>query len=210
MATHEVRPGDCMASIAKQYGFYWEKLWNLPRNEALKAKRKNPNQLLPGDIVFLPAKQRKTISLSTAQSHKLRRRGVPSRFELRLMSHGRSRAELAYRLELDDGTVHQGTTDARGYLSEMVQPDVQQGRLVIEGQGEAETYVIRLGHLDPLDSTSGIQQRLRNLGHRCPITGELDRQTRTAIGEFQARQGLEVTGEADGATLGKLKQAHGS
>ena len=40
--THVVSQGDCIVTIAKQYGFLkWQTLWDHPKNAGLKAKRKN-------------------------------------------------------------------------------------------------------------------------------------------------------------------------
>ncbi|MGC9973362.1 MAG: LysM domain-containing protein [Bryobacteraceae bacterium] len=53
MPVHVVKQGDCMSSIADQYGFFWETLWNHERNAQLKERRKNPNVLMAGDPAVL-------------------------------------------------------------------------------------------------------------------------------------------------------------
>lgn len=53
MPNHLVKQGECLSSIAAQYRFAWEQLWNLPQNRELRLKRKNPNILFPGDGRFL-------------------------------------------------------------------------------------------------------------------------------------------------------------
>jgi len=78
---------------------------------------------------------------------------------------------------------------------------------LLEGE---ETYELQLGHLDPHDSPSGIQQRLRALGfYFGAVDEEIGPQTQAAIRRFQTKQGLEVSGEADDATTDALRDAYG-
>ena len=56
-----------MSSIAAEFGFLWQTLWDL--NPELKWKRKNPNVLLAGDIVTIPALRMKDESRPTGQKH---------------------------------------------------------------------------------------------------------------------------------------------
>ena len=37
-----VKAGDCVSSVAFERGFFWETVWNHPKNSELKAKRKDP------------------------------------------------------------------------------------------------------------------------------------------------------------------------
>jgi len=45
MPNHEVKQGDCMASIADEYGLFWETMWIIRKTPKLKEKRKDPNIL---------------------------------------------------------------------------------------------------------------------------------------------------------------------
>ena len=54
---HKVKQGECISSIAEDYGFSWERIWNDLNNEELKQKRKDPNILYPGDEVVIADKE---------------------------------------------------------------------------------------------------------------------------------------------------------
>ncbi|MCC7375949.1 MAG: peptidoglycan-binding protein [Verrucomicrobiales bacterium] len=91
-----------------------------------------------------------------------------------------------------------------------IRPDADAIQLRIQDGDGWEEWPIRLGHLDPLDTPSGVQQRLRNLHYQCDSTGVWDDATREALREFQEAQGIEVNGDADSATQSKLREIHGS
>jgi N-acetylmuramoyl-L-alanine amidase len=80
-----VSSGDCMSSIAKAHGHFWETLWNHPDNADLKAARRDPNILLPGDRVSVPPIRQRDEGRPTDQRHTFCRRGEPSKFRLRLI-----------------------------------------------------------------------------------------------------------------------------
>lgn len=45
-----------LSGIAKHYGVKsWQTIWNAPQNKALKARRKQPNLIQPGDRIWVPA-----------------------------------------------------------------------------------------------------------------------------------------------------------
>jgi hypothetical protein len=54
MPLHDVAQGDCLLSIAEQYGFFWETLWEHPRNAELKQTRKRPCNSLSGRCGLCP------------------------------------------------------------------------------------------------------------------------------------------------------------
>ncbi len=82
---HVVSTGDCIDSIALQYGFFADTLWNHSQNAALKDLRKDQNVLLPGDIVFIPDLDLEEQDAATEQHHRFRRKGVPARLRMKFM-----------------------------------------------------------------------------------------------------------------------------
>lgn len=207
---HTVVQGDSMASIAKAYGFLWEQLWEHPRNAELKARRKNPNVLVAGDVVFIPALVNKTLAVETERRHRYRRKGIPSKISLQLMEGARPRAGLPFTISLDDGSVIEGETDADGFVKASVQPERKSAVVQVKGRWGPERYQVQLGHLDPIDETTGVQQRLKNLGRPCAVTGERDEQTEKALRRFQKEQSLPITGEPDEPTKARLLELCGS
>jgi hypothetical protein len=57
-----VKPGDCLSSIAAQFGIRWETIWNDPGNSKLSDARKTPNVLLPGDKVSIPKRSTSSVT----------------------------------------------------------------------------------------------------------------------------------------------------
>jgi peptidoglycan hydrolase-like protein with peptidoglycan-binding domain len=68
-----------------------------------------------------------------------------------------------------------------------------------------------LGHLEPITEIKGVKQRLQNLGYD---VGEIDGDATaeefvTAIGEYQAKHGLEASGRLGDTTREKLETEYG-
>ena len=212
MATHTVRQGDCISSIADETGFFWETLWNHPNNAKLKKLRKNPNTLLPGDEVFIPEKRPKEEQCAATKRHRFRIKGIPVKLNLRFTdSANEPRKDIPYTLAVD-GQTHQGKLDGDGKLAHVIQPNAKKAKVTLKPPGASEeSYDFNLGHMNPVDDIHGIQSRLQNLGHYKPqqLTGEMDEETAEAIRRFQAEAGLQVTGDSDSATLDMLAQRHG-
>ena len=211
MAKHIVKQGECMDSIAYKYGFFWETLWNLPENAELKQERKNPNVLFTGDEVLIPDKLERAESASTEKKHRFRRKGVPAKFRMRFIVEGEPLTDEAYRLVIDGGAILTGQLDSDGLLDVPLPPDAKEATVLI-GQGEELLeYRFDLGRIDPIDTLSGIQARLNNLGFQCEKEPTLGESTRNAIERFQASQGsLSITGEPDRATCDALVADYGS
>lgn len=79
-----------------------------------------------------------------------------------------------------------------------------------------QTYILKLGGLDPLETIEGVQDRLTNLGYPCDgEQGQLGSATQAAIRQFQADNGLAETGSIDlrqgsaDATLAALAASYG-
>jgi hypothetical protein len=209
MPIHNVTQGDCFLSIAEANGFFWETLWNHAENKTLKAARKDPAVLLPGDKVFVPDKRRKDVDGATNQVHKFKVKNTPAKLKMRFLDDSDNpRANMQYVLDID-GKEFTGSTDNDGAINVSLPPDAKKGKLVFEN--ENEEYELLLGHLDPIDEISGVQSRLKGLGYYDgETTGTLDEKTGDAIREYQTAIGAEPTGEIDESVKNKLKSAYGS
>lgn len=54
---YTVQPGDTLTGIAAREGYAsWRDIYYDPENTAFRAKRPNPNHIMPGDVLILPGK----------------------------------------------------------------------------------------------------------------------------------------------------------
>lgn len=197
-----------MTSIAFEYGFLEKTIWNHPQNSELKRDRKDPNILNPGDVVHIPEKQEKQESRATDKRHAFVRKGVPAKLRIRLLLNEKPRADEKYLLDID-GEVFSGQTDANGWVEHTIPPNAKGGKLILNN-GDEE-YPLMLGGIDPIDETSGVQARLKNLGfYAGEVGGEMSADTETAVKNFQGAKGLPVTGLLDQQTKDALKRDYGS
>jgi Putative peptidoglycan binding domain/LysM domain len=202
--TYVVQQGDCISSLAQARGFKWQTLWDY--NPELRALRKNPNTLQPGDLVKVPALRRRYEDRPTDKRHEFVREGVPAKFRLVLERFDEPLANKKWSLTVD-GRSYSGTTDGHGLLQIVLPPNAVSGHLAVPDEGLE--YDLSFGYLDPSDEVSGAQARLQNLGfHHADITGEMDDDTRNAILSFQTAHGLTATGELDDPTRAALEQRH--
>lgn len=210
MIEHEIQPGDCVTSLAHQYGLLWETIWDHPANAALRQKRPNPNVLQPGDILNVPEREIKELSKATEQRHKFVLKSNRAKLRLKLVDYKhRPLRNLAYRLTID-GVVQNGSSDGNGMLEHPIPPGAQAGEIRYTVDGKEVVRRLALGHVDPIDTLKGVRERLANLGHACPANdGPLDDQARDAIREFQKKHRLAVNGQPDDATRAKLLDVHG-
>ncbi|MEO8810839.1 MAG: LysM domain-containing protein [Rhodanobacter sp.] len=207
MPDYIVSAGDSLASIAKDNGYLWKTLWEHGNNAGLKSLRKNPNQLVEGDKLFLPDKAAKNASKPTDAKHKFKRKGEPTSLKMQLTSLGEPRKDEAYTLTFGDQVIH-GQTDGEGKLEHPIPGEVKGATLMLSGG--KEVYNIAIGLLDPSSLTRGIRQRLGNLGYDCggDSGDELGEATRTALKRFQADNKLKTSGEIDADTRAKIDQLH--
>jgi len=202
---HVIATGECLSSVAFQNGYFPGTIWDHPQNEELRDLRGDPNVLHPGDELFLPDKDPKTTGCETGKRHRFVRRGVPARFRLQMMNVDAPRANLKYKLTIDEKIELSGATDGDGVIDVPIPPDARRGLLVIEEDG-AE-YDLRFGGLAPMMADAGLRHRLFNLGYlRSEDAPEAD--IPAAIAMFQRKLGIDDTGELDDETSEKLYKAH--
>jgi hypothetical protein len=207
MPEHEVEQGDCLSSLASQNGLYWESVWALPQNLALRTKRKNPNILFPGDTVFVPEKELRYEDRRVDQRHQFVMKGEPVKLKIRFLAAGKPIAGETYLLKIA-GQNLQGKTDSSGILEQQIPPDTTEATLIL-GKEKLE-FPLEIGCLDPSAEVSGVQGRLNNLGFHCgAVDGIAGPLTRSALLTFQETYELDQTGKPDTATCEKLRSQHG-
>lgn len=202
MPVHEVNQGECILSIADQYGFFWQTLWDHSENSDLRQKRGDPNILQQGDKVFVPDKTLGEESGATEQRHRFKRKGVPGKLKVRLLIENEPIANAPYTLFID-GDQRSGTTDGDGFVEESIPPGAQQGELRVTKDGHRRTFFLQLGHLNPIDADEGVRQRLVQMGYHAQddLPG--------AVRGFQEDHGLTVNGAIDDALRNKLEEVYG-
>jgi hypothetical protein len=205
---HIVKQGDCLSSIAARYGFTWQTLWNDAANADLKKRRKDPNILFVGDVVVVPDSKVRKESCASGSLHEFVCKATAEPIRIRFLDElDKPIANAKYELVVD-GKTRTGNTNGDGELTEKIGTGVKTARLFL-GDDRRE-YTIQVGGLDPVTEIVGVQQRLSNLGYTPgKIDGINGPHTSAALGEFQADNGLEPTGELDDDTIKALQDRHG-
>lgn len=211
---HTVKQGECLARIVKEYGFRdWQKIFDHPKNKEFKEKRSSPNILMPGDKIFIPDKEVKEEDISAGKKYKIKIKTKPIKLRLELRDNtSKPLRNKKYSLRFQRATL-EGKTNDNGLLEQEIQPDDEEGELIIwldnDASDKSMIFKINVGHLDPIEEISGIQGRLNNLGYKCgEPNGELDERTREALKVFQLSVGIEPTGEIDDDTRLLLREQY--
>ena len=209
MSFYTVKSGDCLSTIAAQYGFHnYRTIYDHPGNAALKAKRPNPNIIYPGDIVFIPDKETKALVVPAGAPHSFQLTTHQTRFRVRIQLG----VPFTYHLDIEgdafDGAVADGTV-----IDVPIPSHARVGKLSLWPNNETDkdpmALNVNLGGLDPIEEVTGIQARLNNLGFNSgPVDGKVGPKTRRAVRAFQEVSGLDITGEIDDNTRDEIKARH--
>ena len=211
---HKVQSGECLASLTDKFGFTdYHAIWDDGNNAQLNKLRKNPNMLVPLDILYVPDKAQRSDSKSTSATHNFVIGGQPTFLRVVIEDeNGKALAGNKYELTLDKD-IKTGTLGSDGSLEEKIPPSLMSARLTIHtgASSTSVSYVwtIALGTLQPADTVSGVQARLSNLGYPCgSVDGIAGPRTAAAVRRFQAASKLPVTGDVDTSTRDTLRLAH--
>ena len=209
---YTVVQGDHLSKIAKENGFPdYHIIWDHPNNADLKKKRDNPNVLNPGDQIFIPDMEQKQESGATERRHTFVVKREPLKLRLVLEDSEKKPIANAQYALLVEGEIQQGTTDGNGHIEQEIPQDAQEATLVLRGEDIPFRDVpipIKIGHLDPVEETSGQVARLKNLGYYGGDDGDEDA-FKSAVEDFQRDQGLTVDAKCGRSTQAKLKSVHG-
>lgn len=220
MRPYVIRQGDDVPRLARRFGFDADAVWNHPNNADLRERRSSPRVLAPGDVLFIPSPEEEPAgTVSTSSTHRFR--GSPAMVPIRVAVHQFGEAICNERCEvLVTDPPLEATTGGDGVLSVEVPHHCDE--VVVHFPDRGFKLALRVGHLDPIDTDSGITARLENLGYLLPhdllATGHSDLNTpeirdrirRRGVMAFQRSQNLEPSGELDDATRQALVREHGA
>ena len=183
---------DCISSIAKSAGHFWEKIWNYGPNAELRAARQDPNVLLREDRVAIPEIKPKHEPGETEMRHRFVRRGEPAVLRMRILVEDEPVVNAAYRLAID-GKSQDGTTDADGRVQAHIPGNARSGRLIVDAPDQQLAFPLTLGGIDPVTEPSGVQGRLSNLGYQCGrLDGKIGRRAGRRSGSFSSSTGIRI------------------
>jgi hypothetical protein len=207
MTVHVATKNETLMRIAARYGFLdYRQIYDHPNNAAFKRLRPNPQVLKEGDEVFIPEAVPKVWSCATGQTHTFVMPAPPVH-ELRLYAQNGGRPISCERYILEvDGKKLPGRTENDGLVKKPVPARARNGVLRFPSLGLS--WSLKIGALDPLRDPNGIRQRLANLGFWREGAETPESTLRTNLMQFQRTYDLELTGDADPATIAKLKEVH--
>jgi N-acetylmuramoyl-L-alanine amidase len=204
---HIVQQGDHLANITERYGFRDSSIiWDHAENSGIRQSRPNPNVLFPGDEVFIPDKEEKTVQRPTGQHHLFRVASPRLKLRLRLLDlMGKPLSNTPCELEVD-GENSQLQTDDDGMVERDIRASATEGVL----RADDMEFRLHIGHLDPVEEETGLHARLNNLGYYVDDIGRPDEELlQFALELFQWDNKLGVDGEAGPDSRQELKDTHG-
>jgi len=201
-----VKPGDCLYSLAAQHGFTADTLKAHANNQALMEQRPDPTQLVPGDQVFIPEKKSTPVVAETGMRHRFRRNGTRTTCSLTCLDFDKPLKKKRFILNAN-GHLSDGTTDDNGTINLTLPATVKSATITVEDLPASFEFTLQLGGLDPIDTVTGQQQRLSNLGHYPGnIDGISGDHMKAAIRAFKIDQKLTVNDQLDPDALSQLNQ----
>lgn len=211
---HTVKQAEHLSKIAASYGIRDPlTIWDHPENAELKALRKTPNILFPGDRLYIPDRDFKSVNKPTDKRHLFTLLGKKLQLKIRVQDVNRLPVTSTPCMLEVDGATFSLTTDDDGMIQHEIPRTAQNGRLIVRAPDVPIDMVLPLsiGGLDPLDEESGQRQRLNNLGYNAgEVNGPDPQQFRSAVEEFQCDFKVKpINGVCDAATQAKLKEVYG-
>jgi len=143
---YTVKKGDTLSQIAQQFGFKnWELVWNDASNNELRARRKKPEQILPGDQVTIPEKTPKKEKVSAGQPAKFQMAAAPplAAFSLTISdAQGNPFDGLDIELRMPDANTSNAFKTDKNGLIEIKDPKLKSGEVevvsIVDKKGDPE------------------------------------------------------------------------
>ncbi|MFO0618009.1 MAG: peptidoglycan-binding domain-containing protein [Polyangiaceae bacterium] len=208
MPYYVVTADDHLDRIAFRAGSSPSDIWDHPANRELKEKRGGGDILHPGDLLFLPAPAAREARRVAAGSQKTFTASVPeTRIKLKLVDRGKPLAGEPFVIQTATGDLS-GSTDGEGGIDVKVPVRAAKVTLLLPNQGTARELAV--GGVDPLGEISGVQTRLKQLGHyNGPIDGAASEALSEALLAFRRAARIRETGGIDEELLAALASQFG-
>jgi hypothetical protein len=197
MQPYVIKQGDFLAKLAHRFGLDADTVWNAPKNAPLRQLRPNPNILWPTDILYIPEPTARPVTheLVTGATNSFTA-DVPT-VDVTVKFADESLASQAYSIqELPD--LPSTTSGADGTVSFSAPVTLGMATIVFTESGAR--FVYQIGNLNPIDTLSGIFQRLQHLGFvDASERAELAtvESVRWALWSFKAAQADQTSAPAD-------------
>ncbi len=159
-----IKEGDFLVQLAHKFGFDADAVWNDPANADLKSLRPDPNILWPSDVLYIPEPSApKLFALDTGSTNTFTSSAPTVTLTQRFVgADATTYAGKAFTVkELDQLTGL--TTDGQGTATFPVPVTLDTVTITFTDSGE--TWVLGLGNLNPINTLSGVFQRLQNCGY---------------------------------------------
>lgn len=217
MRPHVVRQGDYLSRVASRLGVAPEEIWDHPKNSALKDARMSGEILQPGDVLWVPTPAEEPLAVRRGDVNEYVATIPTNQIRLLMKDGDEPLKKEPYVVAGLGGEPLEGETSSEGLLTFEAPFDVSEVTVTLIRK--RVRHIVRIGHLDPIESLTGQRQRLAHLGYygftvdprpEDPIHASSDDADRAAFAAFQSASGLAPTGAADLETLAALLDAHGS
>jgi len=163
-----VKQGDYLAQLAFKFGFDADTVWNDPANADLQKLRSDANVLFPGDLLSIPDQVNKppaTQNVTTGATNTFVTSPPTVTVSVQLADHGQPMAGVAFTVpELPD--LPPQTTGADGTAPVEIPVTLQSFTIALTtADGSTLSVPCSPGGLDPINTLSGIVQRLQHLAY---------------------------------------------
>ena len=192
---HTVAQGETVSLLAVQYGLLPDAIWNSPGNQSLKKQRDCRDVLYPGDQLEIPEPKLKKAPAQAGKLYHIQKKAPPLMLHVRFLdANDQPRSGLSYLITMrsaEGDEDRKGATDGDGFLHEPLTPKIHSAEVTLCYGDDQEFHEFRLGHLDPVDTISGLQQRLNNLGYLCGKETAMGPWTAGALADFHSDQKID-------------------
>ncbi len=214
---YDIKLGDCVDSIAFSKQLRTDAIWDDDANKVLRALRKDRNVLFPGDVLTLPDKEIKwEAAKHTGLTHVFKRKLPTKEFRFQAVL-GTPIKGYACTVTID-AVVVPSKVDGDWIVCQ-IPPNAKEAVITIDwnfGKSGADPilkqkiFTVKLGHLRPVDTPEGQEDRFRNLGLFSKLADKTEPTLKQVIALFQASHGIEpADGVINPSTITKLKELTG-